>query len=153
MTAAAAAPAPARPVPTLGDLAATMVQLTHVLDRESELVRGPATPELASLQEEKARLTHSYAQAIAALRACSSPLAASLPGVAAEMKSAAQRLAGALERNARVLRAMTEATDRVVAAMVGAIKEQRGGSIGYARPRAFDGHARIAAGVTLDRRL
>jgi len=147
------AAAPARPIPTLGDLAATMVRLTIVLDRESELVRGPSTPELATLQEEKGRLTQAYAQAIAALRASSGPLAASPPGFAAEMKSAAQRLAGAIERNARVLRAMTEATDRVVAAMVGAIKEQRGGSIGYARPRAFAGHARVAAGVTLDRRL
>jgi hypothetical protein len=69
------------------------------------------------------------------------------------MRAAAQRLATAVERNERVLRAMTAAADRVVAAIVGAIKEQRGAAIGYARPRAFGGEARIAAGVTLDRRL
>ena len=141
-----AAPASPRPAPSLGDLAATMLRLTDILDRESALLRGGGGPELGKVQEEKARLTQAYAQAIAAVRGSRTPLAD-------EMKAGAQRLATAVERNAKILRAMTEAADRIVAAMVGAIKEQRGGSIGYARPRAFQGHTRVAAGVTLDQRL
>jgi hypothetical protein len=144
----------ANPVPQLSipEFAATMVRLTALLDRESLLLRAPPGPELDAVQAEKARLTQAYAQASTALRGN----AGALDGTAAlkqEMKMAAMRLAGAVQRNERMLRAMTDAADRVVAAMVGAIKEQRGGSIGYARPRAFAGHARVAAGVTLDRRL
>jgi hypothetical protein len=68
------------------------------------------------------------------------------------MHEAAARLGAAVERNQRKLRAMTEAADRVVAAMVRAIKEQRGVVQNYApaRPASSSG---VAAGVTLDQRL
>jgi hypothetical protein len=144
------APAPTdRLVP---ELAAAMARLTQVLDRETELLERPNDPELARLQDEKDRLTHLYARAAGELRGRAGALEGIALPLRREMHEAAARLGAAVERNQRKLRAMTEAADRVVAAMVRAIKEQRGVVQNYApaRPASSSG---VAAGVTLDQRL
>jgi hypothetical protein len=146
-------PAPPLPIDRLvPELAAAMARLTAVLDRETELLERPNDPELATLQDEKERLTHLYARAAGELRG----RAGALDGVALplrrEMHDAAARLGAAVERNQRRLRAMTEAADRVVAAMVRAIKEQRGVAQGYAPARSAS-RSGVTAGVTLDQRL
>jgi hypothetical protein len=141
------------PAPGLPELAAAMTRLTAILDRETLLLAAPAGAELLAIQDEKTRLTQLYAGAAAGLHARPGALDEMAPALGSELRQAALRLAGAVERNQRKLRAMTEAADRVVAAMVRAIKEQRGADLVYAPTRGFAGRRSAASGVTVDRRL
>jgi len=63
------------------------------------------------------------------------------------------RLALAVERNEMLLRAATAATDRIVGAIVGAVREQRNQSAGYARRGAMRQPVYGTAGITLNRAL
>ena len=110
-------------------------------------------PGLAALQEEKTRLSQAYARASAELGGDPRLLAAVAPRIKAEVRAGAGRLAEALAKNEKMLRATTAATDRVLGTVIRALKQRRGATTTYAPPRAGGNAARLPSGLTLDRRF
>src|SRR5438876_7028318 len=97
MTAPSSRPATARPAHlALAHLAATIVRLTDIVERETAALRLPGMPGLAALQEEKTRLSQAYARASAELGGDPRLLAAVAPRIKAEVRAGAGRLAEAL---------------------------------------------------------
>ena len=147
-------PSPQPSAPTaLPQLAATMVRLTELVERETAALSTPGMPGFADLQAEKSRLTQAYAKSVAELGAASGGVAGLAPRMRAEMHAAATRLAQALVRNETALRATTEATDRVLGTIIRAIKQQRIASTNYAPRRNSATRSTLPAGMTLDQRF
>jgi hypothetical protein len=154
MTAPSSRPPAAAPAHlALAHLAATMVRLTDIVERETAALRLPGMPGLAALHEEKARLSQAYAKASAELASDPRRLASVAPRIRAEVRAGAGRLAEALARNEKMLRATTVATDRVLGTVVRALKQRRGATATYARPRAGGNAASLPSGLTLDQRF
>ncbi|HXQ50993.1 MAG TPA: hypothetical protein VN802_07860 [Stellaceae bacterium] len=140
-----AAPGGAAMVPAIVALAG---QLAGLLERETGLVRALKIAEIAPLQSEKARLTNLFQKA---LKQLGSPT--QLPAAAkSQWLLAGRRLADAAVENERALRAGRAATERLIAAIVNAVKLSRRPLTVYAPRRNISSEPRIA-GVALDRRL
>jgi hypothetical protein len=137
----------------LPQLAATIVRLTELVERETAVLQTPGMPGFVTLQEEKGRLTQAYARSVAEIGTASGGLDRLAPRLRAEMHAAATRLAQALLRNEAALRATTEATDRVLGTIIRALKQQRVGSTNYAPRRSGAGRSTLPAGMTFDQRL
>ena len=145
-------PAPVR-VPGLDEAALLAERLAAVLDEESAMLASARTAAIVELQEKKERLAQGWAACCQALRAHPQAIAAAPAPLKIRLAQVSTRLAGAVERNERLLRAATAATDRVVGAIVGAVREQRNQSAGYARKGVMRQPVHGTAGITLNRAL
>jgi hypothetical protein len=132
------------------DLATIAGALAVLLERETALVRDMKITEIAPLQPEKQALTLRFQQALAAL---GTDGAAGLDGAArVAWFAAGQRLAAATMENERALRVGRAATERLVAAIVTAVKQSRNAPAGYSRRRSAPGEQPVA-GIAFDHRL
>ncbi|HZT50566.1 MAG TPA: hypothetical protein VFA22_01460 [Stellaceae bacterium] len=132
------------------DLVTLADALVAVLERETALVRAMQIAEIAPLQAEKSQLTQRFKKALAAFEAADP---ATLAGSArTRWLAAGQRLAAAAMANERALRVGRAATERLVAAIVTAVRQSRRHSAGYAPRRAALGEPSVA-GLAIDHRL
>ena len=117
-------------------------ELATLLERETALVRLLKIAEIAPLQAEKTRLTQLFQKAMKQ----APPSAASKPWLAI-----GKRLAQAAIDNERALRVGRAATERLVGAVVNAVKQSRPPAAGYSKGRAPP--PAPMAGVAIDHRL
>jgi hypothetical protein len=142
----------ASPAPATADaeLVALAGSLTTLLERETALVRKMKIAEIEPLQAEKQALTLRFQKALAALGTAGT---AGLVGTARlQWLAAGQRLAAAAMDNERALRVGRAATERLVAAVVTAVKQSRKSPAGYSRRRS-PSDERPVAGIAFDHRL
>jgi hypothetical protein len=146
MAAAIPAAAPADPQA----LIALAGSLTALLERETAMVRAMDVAAIAPLQAEKQRLTLMFQQAI---KSPAGAATASLKGPAkAAWLAAIRQLSAAAMDNERALRVGRAATERLIAAVVTAVKQSRRIMTGYSARRVAR-TGRPVAGVACDRRL
>jgi hypothetical protein len=132
------------------DLVTLADSLAELLERETALVRGMKISEIAPLQGEKSQLTLRFQKALALFEAANP---ASLAGSArARWLVAGQRLAAAAMDNERALRIGRAATERLVAAIVSAVKQSRRHPAGYSARRAASPDPSVT-GIAVDHRL
>ncbi len=129
-------------------LFAVVHDLTALLERETALVRGLKINEIGPLQPDKTRLTQTLRKL---LKQCEGGAKLS---AAAKQKWVAlgERLVAAATDNERALRIGRLATERLIGAVVRAVKESRRPHASYA-PRKPALRDPGFAGVALDRRL
>lgn len=142
-------------VPGLATLTAELVaiaeQLIKVLARETELIRAMRVKEIGPLQADKTDLTARYQKNFKALTAAND--GKSLPPATKEQLAAAgQRLAKAVAENELMLRVGKIATERLITAIVAAVKEQNKTTLSYAPQRAVPRH-RFMTAAAVDRHL
>lgn len=143
----------------MSELLAVTERLVACIEREVELLRAMRPQDLAALQREKTALADAYEGHLRALRATAAEAAdADDPALRDRLLRATERFRGALTENARTLKAVEAANDRVLRAIVDAVEQRRGRPAAYtatgASPRAA-GPAAAATPVSmaLDRRL
>ena len=129
------------------DLLALAHRLLDVVERETALLRSSDPGTVAPLQREKDRLAAAWRQGIERFNAGEIALD---DGMRLALRRAGDRLGAALAGNERVLRAVMSATDRVVATIAGAVREQRGCGVGYSAQRIGPAQRSAASGITLD---
>lgn len=137
-----AAPAPA----ALIDIAQT---LTALLERETNLVRNLQIGTIGPLQEEKLRLTRAFQSG---LKALGPPETAFAGGLRLRWLEVGRRLSAAALDNERALRVGRVATERLIGAVVSAVKQSRKPVAGYTARRVAP-RQRSVAGIALDHRL
>jgi hypothetical protein len=144
------APAPAAAPTDPQSLAALAATLTALLERETALVRAMDVAGIAPLQAEKQRLTLLFQQAI------KSPAGAAVASLKGPAKAAwlaeIRHLTAAAMDNERALRVGRAATERLIAAVVTAVRQSRRIMTGYSARRVAR-TGRPVAGVACDRRL
>jgi hypothetical protein len=118
-------------------------ELATLLERETALVRMLKIAEIAPLQAEKTRLTQLFHKAMKQ----APPSTASKPWLAI-----GKRLAQAAIDNERALRVGRAATERLIAAVITAVKQSRHPVASYAPKRGLL-RAPELAGISLDRRF
>jgi hypothetical protein len=122
--------------------------LTALLERETALVRGHKIKEISPLQADKTRLTQALRKL---LKQCEN--GATLPPAAKQKWLAlGQHLVTAATDNERALRIGRLATERLIGAVVRAVRESRRPHTSYA-PRKSATRDLAVAGVAIDRRL
>jgi hypothetical protein len=143
------APAAASPVAAdPAELLDVVETLTDLLERETKLVRALHIKEIAPLQPDKLRLVQMLRKALKQFEG-----GATLPPAAKrKWQAMGQKLVQAATDNERALRIGRTATERLIAAVVGAVKETRRPQATYA-PRKRAAREASIAGVALDRRL
>ena len=147
MTPAATQGAPV-PAPDPAEFLAVVLDLTSLLERETALVRGLKIAEIAPLQGDKTRLTQLLRKALKQFEN-----GAKLPPAAKQKwLVSGQRLVAAATENERALRVGRTATERLIAAVVSAVRASRQPQATYA-PKKRPSRDLSVAGVALDRRL
>ena len=132
------------------ELATLAGSLTDLLERETALVRKMKIAEIAPLQAEKSQLTLRFQMALGTLGAAG---IAALNGAAhSRWLAAGRRLTAAATENERALRIGRVATERLVAAVVTAVKQSRHAPTGYSARRAVSPEPPVA-GIAVDHRL
>lgn len=127
-------------------------RLTELLEQETGLLQAMRVREIGALQPEKVRLTRLYQKAIAALQRDDAPAQPLSEPLKAQLQAAGQRLSAATVENERALRVSHTASERLIGAIVAAIKEQQPSTSGYTPRMAAPRHAGVS-GIALDRRL
>ena len=140
-------------MPGLDEAALLAERLTATIEKESALLVSPRPAAILDVQEKKERLAQSWAACCHALRAHADSVAKTSAPAKARLAEATRALAEALERNEKLLRAATQATDRIVGAIVGAVRDHRSQAVGYARQGAMRQPVYGTAGITLNRAL
>jgi len=136
------------PAPHPAELLAVVSDLTALLDRETALVRGLKISDIAPLQQDKTRLVQSLGNFLKHFEN-----GTTLPPAAKQKWIASgQRLVAAATENERALRIGRIATERLIAAVVGAVKASRQPHATYSPRKRAPRNVSIA-GVALDRRL
>jgi hypothetical protein len=134
--------------PDIAEFLGVVSALVKLLDRESGLVRALKIADIAPLQAEKARLIQLVVKFLK-----QSDNGAKLPPAARQSWLAAgQRLVTAAADNERVLRIGRTATERLIGAIVTAVKETRKPTSTYS-PRRNGRRPPPINGVALDRKL
>jgi hypothetical protein len=134
---------------TPAGLIALATQLAELLERETALVRAMKVAEIGPLQGEKSRLTMLFD----ALIRTGGKTAAFSGTLKTQWLAAAKRLGEAAEENERALRAGRTATERLVSAIVKAVKETRRPTSAYTARHAAPRREPAVAGIALDHRL
>ena len=141
---AAAVPA----TPDANELFAVLGDLAGLLERETRLVRALKITEIGPLQADKTRLVpllHKFLKQFEG----GTKLA---PAAKQKWGVLGQRLVAAAAENERALRIGRTATERLIGAVIGAVKESRRPHATYS-PRKRGSCDLTVAGVALDRRL
>jgi hypothetical protein len=143
-------PHAAAPADAASELVALAGSLAALLERETALVRTMQIAAIAPIQAEKLQLTLQFRKALGA-QGTAGPAAL---GTAARLQwiAAGQRLAAAAVDNERALRIGRAATERLVAAMVSAVKQSRPCPAGYSSRRGASPEPPVA-GIAVDHRL
>jgi len=128
------------------DLVAVAGELALLLERETALVADMKIAEIAPLQADKVRLTRRFE---ALLKAHAGNV--SQP-VKAQWQAAGKRLAAAAHANERALRVGRIATERLIAAIISAVRKSRRPPMAYSGRRAAPCQPRVA-GVAINQRL
>lgn len=110
---------------TVRDLIAVCGSLTHVMSRETALLRAMRTSEIRDLQENKVTLALSYGQQVEQLADDPVRLRAVAPILRDELKRAMGRLQVVGQDNETALRACREANARVIHAIADAVAENQ----------------------------
>lgn len=145
------AQAEAAPSAAATDLVAIAGALADLLERETALVRSMQVAKIAPLQADKVRLTQLFQNTLKPRDGAPAPTAL-LGRAKAEWLVAGTRLARAAMENEQALRIGRAATERVVAAIVAAVKLSRRSPTGYAARLATAPVLRVA-GIAVDHRL
>jgi hypothetical protein len=147
-----AAPAAETPSEIAGRLLSVTRQLAVLLERETALLRTVDAPALLQLQKGKAELVATHAMLWGQLRATPDSLEQLSASLYEELKAEAATLSATAAANERKLRAACQATDRLLAIIVDAVRKQRGDGLAYgesgAAPRPASG---AASGLTLSK--
>jgi hypothetical protein len=139
------------PAATTAALVAIADELTQVLKRETELVRAMRVKEIGALQADKTRMTARYQEAFKSLTTAHD--GKSLPPVLKErLAVSGERLSQAVLENEMMLRVGKIATERLIGAIVDAVKKQKKGALAYAPQRVIPRHSFMTA-AAVDRRL
>lgn len=133
------------------NLVALAGALADLLECETTLVREMKIAKIAPLQAEKSRLTLLFQKALKPADGAS-PTTALSGRAKTEWLVAGTRLARAAMENERALRIGRAATERLVAAVVAAVKLSRRPPTGYAARLATTPVLRVA-GIAVDHRL
>jgi len=145
-----AAPAAETPSEIAGRLLSVTRQLAVLLERETALLRTVDAPALLQLQKGKAELVATHAMLWGQLRATPDSLEQLSASLYEELKAEAATLSATAAANERKLRAACQATDRLLAIIVDAVRKQRGDGLAYGEsgtaPRPASG---AASGLTL----
>jgi hypothetical protein len=132
----------------LVDLAARLVA---ILTRETALVRAMHVREIGVLQREKTNLTAQYRTVFKAMTS-TYPGPSLPPAIKEELAISGQRLGQALVENELALRVGKAATERLIASIVAAVRQQKKFSTSYAPQRETPRHIFMTA-AAVDRRL
>jgi hypothetical protein len=124
-------------------------RLAALIEEETAQLRGRSPGAIAALQTEKADLARIWAEGVAQVKQRKLAPGPHAPALA----KAAARLEAALVQNEIVLKAATIATDRVVAAIADAVREQRSCGVGYGMRRQAPRTRAPASGIAVDRKL
>jgi hypothetical protein len=134
---------------TARELIVVTRRLAETLERESELLRAPRLAGLAALYAQKAELAKTYGKLNAVLRADPDRFRHVASDLRDALLSEAERLNRAAAVNERRLRAVGDATVRVIGFIAEAVTAQRA-SAGYTNSRKR-APLPSAAGVSLDK--
>jgi len=138
------------PIDPAAELAALADALADLLERETALVREMKIAEIAPLQADKSQLTLRFQKAVMTLGGAG---IAGLSGAArTRWLAAGRRLTAAATDNERALRIGRLATERLVAAVVTAVNQNRQRPAGYSARRAASPEPPVA-GIAVDHRL
>ena len=124
-------------------------RLAALIEDETARLRGPTPGAIAALQEKKAELARLWSDGVGRIKTEKTLAAGDKQALAAT----AARLDEALERNERILKAVTVATDKVVAAIADAVRDQRSCGVGYGMRRQAPRTRAPASGIAVDRKL
>jgi hypothetical protein len=124
-------------------------RLAQLIEEETAQLRSRTPGAIAGLQKEKGELARIWGEGLAQIKAGKLVPGPHRPALA----KAAARLDAALVQNERVLKAVTVATDRVVAAIADAVREQRSCGVGYGMRRQAPRTRAPASGIAVDRKL
>lgn len=138
---------------TARDLIEVSTSLADLLERETAALLAMRMSEAVRFGNEKARLARLYRAISEELQAGRLVLLNLAETLRLELIAAAARLANAAAANERALRAGRAAVERVIAAIAGAIADQRSQVLAYGRPRFTPARIRSVPGVAVDRRL
>lgn len=144
---------------TTNRLTETITALTRVLHEEVDNLYTGKPEQLAGFYKDKTRLLADYAAGLSALKTATQGGKIDLPAAAnAKLKTTSTELARAMERNLGALAVAQEASQRVVDAIIDAVKQQRQSGAAYGvdkdgRMTAAEAPAQLAQAVTLDTRL
>jgi hypothetical protein len=127
-------------------------RLTALLSHETELVRAMRIMEIGALQDEKTRLTAAYHKTLKALTTAHKGKPLSLP-VKERLAVPGDRLGVAVTNNELMLRVGRVATERLIAAIVAAVKQQQKSVTAYAPERTTGPRRSFMTSAALDRRL
>jgi hypothetical protein len=140
-------------------LASTIEQLTASLNSEVDGLYKNRNEALAMHYTEKSRLLAEYASNMTALRQATDNGKIDLPApMSALLKARSEALVTAMDRNMKSLAIAKDASQRVVDAIIDAVKQQRrtGAAYGLAKDGSMisaPDHAALTQAVTVDTRL
>lgn len=131
-------------------------RLIDLMDREIDILRAMRPAELEGMQQEKADLTAAYEQWYATLDANREAMVLLSPALRGEFEAVAKRFNDTMSKNTRALTAAKVAHERLIGAVVEAVKaERRKGA--YSKAGAMSGGKENAAAepvsLSLDCRL
>jgi hypothetical protein len=117
----------------LRDLIVVAGRLITLVTEETRRLEAYKTDEIASLHDEKARLTRLYAGLVRDLKRDPELLSAADKAVREELTDVLHRFGAAADANAKALELAREANERVMRAIVEAASAQQNAVAGYSR--------------------
>lgn len=138
------------------DLFAIADPLIGLLDQETALLRKMAPHATHDLHEEKQRMIRAYEDRARTLKAQEPVLAELDTEIRAKLRTTATRFEEAVKANVFAIKAAQEANERVMHAIVEAVKERRNRSDSYganAQPASDGCGAKDGVALAFDQRL
>lgn len=132
-------------------------RLITIMTQELDVLHAMHPAELERLREEKDRLTAAYEEQYRTLAQNRDAIELVSPAIRQEFETVARRFSATLAENGRVLAAAKTAHERVLRAVVEAVKESQGAQRGYSgsgernAPMGEGGTAPVS--LSLDQRL
>lgn len=121
---------------TLTRIVTMIEEIIAVMDEEVPLVEGRKRAEHAELLKRKQRLTMDYRASLKTIAFNPDIVKAAPAELRAKARDAADRLAEATTRNARILRAIMTASQRLVQSIIALVKNEVMPKAGYANMHA-----------------
>ncbi|WP_119459796.1 hypothetical protein [Rhodospirillaceae bacterium SYSU D60014] len=123
----------------VGELLAITSRLIACMEREIELLHAMRPQDIGALQLDKTALADAYEAHLRALNAAAEGDEVVSQALREELIQATERFQNVLTENARALKAVKTAHDRVLRAIVDAVEQKRGRSAGYTATGAATG--------------
>lgn len=122
------------------DLVWACTNLCELLEVENEALTQHDIQTVRDLSDNKAALARIYEQALLPMSEDPSLVDGLEPEQREELTALGRRLQELVEVNARILKAEMEATNRLMDAVVSAVKTNAPNTVTYGKGGAFDGH-------------